>query len=83
MFREGGIFVLPNGRELIASGDGTNFYGVSDKGEVLRYELNDAGRFMLHGRLTAWAVTDLRDSSHTVERPMVTELSSRPESANF
>jgi len=83
MFRAGGIFILPNGRELIASGDGTNFYGVCDNGDVLRYELNEAGRFMLHGRLTAWSVTDLRDSSQTAEPPLVAELSSRPESPGY
>jgi hypothetical protein len=68
MFRSGGIYVLPNGRELMASGDGSSFYAIVDDG-VLRYELNEAGRLLLDGRLTAWDVTVLRDSERTVELP--------------
>ena len=66
MYRAGGIYVLPNGRELMASGDGLSFYAVAVDGKtVLRYELNEAGRLMLNGRLTAWDVDDLLDSSRT------------------
>ena len=68
MFRAGGIYVLPNGREVMASGDGWSFYAVADDGEsVLRYQLNEAGRLLLAGRLTAWDVKDLRDSNRTAE----------------
>ena len=80
MFRSGGIYVLPNGRELMASGDGSNFYAVASDGEsVLRYELNEAGRLLLEGRLTAWDVTNLRDSNRTVETPSSLRPSQIPE----
>ena len=70
MFRPGGIYILPNGRELVASGDDSNFYAVANDGEsILRYELNEAGRLLLEGRLTAWDVTNLDDSHRTVEAP--------------
>jgi hypothetical protein len=70
MFRPGGIYVLPNRHELMASEDGSSFYAVADDGEsVLRYELNEAGRLLLDGRLTAWDVTALQDSERTTEIP--------------
>ena len=68
VFKKGGIFVLPNGRELMASGDGTIFYAIADNGEdVLRYELNDDGRILCQGRLTAWGAEDLRDTHRTAD----------------
>jgi hypothetical protein len=76
MFRTGGIYVLPNGREVMASGDGSSFYAVADGGEaVLRYELNEAGRLLLDGRLTAWDAKDLRDSERTAEIPSTLQRS--------
>ena len=68
MFREGGIYVLPNGRELMASGDGQTFYAVAeDRKKALRYELNESGRLVVNGRVTAWGQEDLRDSSFTTD----------------
>ena len=68
MFRAGGIYVLPNGREVMASGDGLSFYAEAPDGKtVLRYELNDVGRLMLDGRLTAWDVENLLDTNRTRE----------------
>ena len=68
MFRAGGIYVLPNGREVMASGDGLSFYAEAPDGKtVLRYELNDGGRLMLNGRLTAWDVESLLDTNRTGE----------------
>ena len=70
MFRAGAIFVLPNGREVMAAGDGLNFYAVGgDEKTVLRYELNEGGRLLLDGRLTAWDIKDLRDTNRTGELP--------------
>ena len=68
LFKRGGIFVLPNGRELMASGDETIFYAIADNGEdVVRYELSDGGRILCQGRLTAWGVEDLRDTHRTAD----------------
>ena len=70
MFRVGGIYVLPNGREVMASGDGISFYAVAaDDNTVLRYELNEGGRLILDGRLTAWDVENLLDTNRTSELP--------------
>jgi len=70
VFKTGGIFVLPNGRELMASGDGICFYAIADNGEdVLRYELSENGRLLCQGRLTAWGAEDLRDTHQTGELP--------------
>jgi hypothetical protein len=68
MFRKGGIYVLPNGRELMASGDGQTFYATAEDGKKLvRYELNQLGRLMVRGRITAWGQEDLTDSSFTTD----------------
>ena len=68
MYREGGIYVLPNGRELMAAGDGQTFYAVAEDGKrAVRYELNEWGRLMVSGRITAWGREDLRDSSYTMD----------------
>ena len=68
VFKTGGIFVLPNGRQLMASGDGTIFYPMADNGEdVLRYELSENGRILCQGRLTAWGTEDLRDTHQTAD----------------
>ena len=68
MYREGGIYVLPNGRELMASGDGQTFYAISEDGKkAVRYELNELGRLMISGRITAWGREDLRDSTFTMD----------------
>jgi hypothetical protein len=74
MFRAGGIYILPNGRELMAAGDETNFYAASDNGDLLRYELNENGRLLYQGRLTAWSAEDLRDSTQTAELPLTAQV---------
>ena len=61
MFREGRIYVLPNGRELMASGDGSSFYA-NEGDDVLQYQVNESGRLVCRGRLTAWSVDDLREA---------------------
>jgi hypothetical protein len=60
MFEAGEIYVLPNGRELMASGDDLTFYGFADNGyDLLRYEVNEDGRLLCGGRTTAWCQNDL------------------------
>ena len=76
MFRAGAIFVLPNGREVMAAGDGLKLYAVGgDEKTVLRYELNEGGRLLLDGRLTAWDIKDLRDTNRTGELPPALQAS--------
>jgi hypothetical protein len=73
--REGGIYSLPNGRELVVlrkHQNGRRAYTLGGWGrfETSEYEVNDAGRLICHGKLTAWDVTNLRDTGQTA-----TELS--------
>ena len=65
--RIGGIYCLPNGRELIVLGKRQNghvsyrlSYGTS------QYEINDQGRLICEGRLTAWDVSNLIDTGRSV-----------------
>jgi hypothetical protein len=68
--REGGIYVLPNGRELVVSGQ-DNAPGILfrlrgwDQFETTEYEVNDSGRLMAHGKLTAWDMHHLQDTGKT------------------
>jgi hypothetical protein len=68
--REGGIYCLPNGRELVVlrkheNGRRTYTLGGWGRFETTEYEVNDAGRLICHGKLTAWDVTNLRDTGQT------------------
>lgn len=69
--REGGIYVLPNGRELVVAGE-SNCPGVVFELKVwghfesTEYEVNDAGRLLAHGKLTAWDVQHLQDTGKSV-----------------
>jgi len=67
MFEAGEIYLLPNGRELMAAGDSSTFYGFADNGyDLLRYELNDDGRLLCAGRITAWRLDDLRAQTNEI-----------------
>jgi len=62
--RERGIYRLPNGRTLIAKG---NLLVAHSEGiEFLSYEVNDSGRLVHDGRLTAWDLSDVSDTGSTV-----------------
>jgi hypothetical protein len=69
--REGGIYVLPNGKELVVSGQ-CNAPGIlfrlrgRDQFETTEYEVNDSGRLMAQGKLTAWDMEHLQDTGRTV-----------------
>ena len=66
-FRVGGIYALPNGRELIVLGkreNGTVSYRLSSRGS--QYEINDEGRLICNGKLTAWDVSNLTDTGRSV-----------------
>lgn len=67
--REQGIYCLPNGRELVVRGKtgGGHEFLLSGWGhsEASEYVVNDAGRILAQGKLTAWDVKDLMDTGRT------------------
>ena len=70
ILRERGIYCLPNGRELVvlrSDEKGSVLYGpVScqqlEMGEVV---VNEAGRLVNQGKLTAWDISNLTDTGRT------------------
>jgi hypothetical protein len=65
--RVGGIYVLPNGRELIVLGKRQNghvSYRLS--GRAGQYEVSDEGRLICEGKLTAWDISNLTDTGRSV-----------------
>jgi len=65
--RVGGVYSLPNGRELIVLGmrkNGRVSYRLSCKGS--QYEITDDGRLICDSRLTAWDVSNLNDTGRSV-----------------
>ena len=63
--RNRGVYSLPNGRELVAKDDLLFVKSESNSIDSDYYELNQAGRLLNHGRLTAWDISDLRDTGAT------------------
>ena len=66
-FRVGGIYCLPNGRELIVlckRENGQVSYRLSCRSS--QYEITDDGRLMCDRKLTAWDVSNLRDTGRSV-----------------
>ena len=65
--RVGGIYRLPNGRELIVlckRQNGKVSYRLS--GGANYYEINDEGRLICDGKLTAWDISNLNDTARSV-----------------
>jgi hypothetical protein len=65
--RVGGIYCLPNGRELIVlcrRENGRAWYRLSCR--TGNYEITDEGRLMCDGKLTAWDVSNLSDTGRSV-----------------
>lgn len=65
--RVGGIYYLPNGRELIVLGrreNGRVSYRLSCR--TGNYEITDEGRLICDGKLTAWDVSNLKDTGRSV-----------------
>ena len=70
ILRERGIYCLPNGRELVVlrnDEEGSVLYGpVScERSEVGEFVINEAGRLTCQGKLTAWDISNLRDTGRT------------------
>jgi hypothetical protein len=68
--RERGIYILPNGRELVVLGRHENGHVIYKLGgwehfELTEYEVSATGRLLCQGRLTAWDITNLRDTGRT------------------
>lgn len=70
--KESAIYQLPNGRELVAqlSPAGTAILQKVSASDPDQYELNEEGRLLLNGQLTAWAVDDLIDTGRTASPHM-------------
>lgn len=71
-FRERGVYRMPNGRELVVwcknGNDHVSFRLISSQNcEPMRYEVNDAGRLLCQGKLTAWNIEDLKDTGRTAK----------------
>ena len=70
ILRERGIYCLPNGRELVVlrnDEEGSVLYGSMcynpvEKGEFV---VNEAGRLVCQGKLTAWDVSNLSDTGRS------------------
>ena len=73
--RVGGIYCLPNGRELVVLGkreNGAVSYRLSCRnGE---YEIGDDGRLICEGKLTAWDVSSLNDTGRSIGMERSTKL---------
>lgn len=83
-FRVGGIYCLPNGRELIVlckRENGRVHYGLSSRNG--QYEISDDGRLVCDGRLTAWDVSNLNDTGRSVGMERSTKLQENTESTNY
>ena len=65
--RVGGIYSLPNGRELILLCRRENSavtYRLSCR--TSQYEISDDGRLICEGKLTAWDVSNLKDTGRSI-----------------
>ena len=65
--RVGGVYCLPNGRELIVLGKRENghvSYRLSSRSG--QYEISDDGRLIWNGKLTAWDLSNLSDTGRSV-----------------
>jgi hypothetical protein len=68
--RERGIYRLPNGRELVVlrkheNGRRAYTLGGWQRFELTEYEVNEAGRLICQGKLTAWDIDSLSDTGRT------------------
>jgi len=65
--RVGGIYSLPNGRELIVlrrHENGKVSYRLASR--TNQYEVSDDGRLICDGKLTAWDISNLKDTQRSV-----------------
>jgi len=65
--RVGGVYCLPNGRELIVlckRQNGSVSYRLSCR--TAQYEIDDDNRLICDGKLTAWDVSNLSDTGRSI-----------------
>ncbi len=70
ILRERGIYCLPNGRELVvlrSDHEGSVLFGAVsfERLEMGEFLVNEAGRLIYQGKLTAWDVSNLSDTGRT------------------
>jgi len=70
ILRERGIYCLPNGRELVVlrnDDQGSVLYGLVsfEQLEMDEFLVNEAGRLVCQGKLTAWDTSNLSDTGRT------------------
>lgn len=70
ILRARGIYCLPNGRELIVlrnDEEGSVLYGpvCCERFEMGEFVVNEAGRLVSQGKLTAWDISNLSDTGRT------------------
>ena len=70
ILRERGIYYLPNGSELVVlrnDDEGSVLYGPvnCERFEIGEFLVNQAGRLVFQGRLTAWDISNLSDTGRT------------------
>lgn len=68
------LYVLPDGRELIArSVDGLGYHLLDPKLGVAAapvYFVTEGGSILFWGKATPWTVKDLRDTGRVVRKPL-------------
>jgi hypothetical protein len=70
--RDRGVYCLPNGRELVVLRTGENGNSsyrlcCTTCANVNDYEVNNDGRLICEGRLTAWDISNLSDTGRTLD----------------
>jgi hypothetical protein len=70
ILRERGIYCLPNGHELVVlrnAEDGTVLYGPAgcEPFEMVEFQVNETGRLVCRGKLTAWDISNLSDTGRS------------------
>ena len=76
IFKERAIYQLPNGRELVARvthDDGVVLYNLTASVPG-QYELNDEGRLLFLGKLTAWELKDLHETGREASADLTAHL---------
>ena len=70
ILRERGIYCLPNGHELVVlrtDEEGTVLYGPAscEPFQMGEFQVNEAGRLVCQGKLTAWDISNLSDTGRS------------------
>jgi hypothetical protein len=79
-FKEGAIYQLPNGRELVVlvtQGDGVILCNLSASVPG-QYELTPEGRLLFLGKLTAWEMKDLHETGRVASPDLTAHLAGIP-----